>query len=216
MTWFVTFSRFARRAMAALVLPAWLAGCAVLEGPTATVPVPAAESARPYREVIDIGGRLSVRYQQNGAEQALHGSFSWVQSPESTTVTLLSPLGQIIAMINVTPGTSTLTLAGQAPRSAADVDTLAAAALGWPLPISGLRDWLQGYGFDSEGRRFVATPPAGANLVTRDGWRLAYAGWRNEADRSAQNHPRRIDLERDTGQAGNVAIRIVIDDWHPH
>jgi outer membrane lipoprotein LolB len=33
---------------------------------------------------------------------------------------------------------------------------------------------------------------------------------------AAPQRPRRIDLERNTEQAGKVAIRIVIDTWQPH
>ncbi len=181
--------------------------------PGVTAPAPAA--ARPYHASMDIAGRLTARYQQNGAEQVVHGSFTWVQTPERTVVALLSPLGQVIAMIDVMPDTSTLRMSGQAPRSAADVDALAAQALGWQLPVAGLREWLQGYALDSEGRRFIAIPAASASVTTRDGWKLTYASWSDETDRTARNHPRRIDLERNTSQAGYVAIRLVIDDWQP-
>jgi outer membrane lipoprotein LolB len=216
MTWTDNLSRVVRRRAMLLILPTWLSACAMLEpqpGPGAAPAVPAA--ARPYHASLDIAGRLSVRYQQNGAEQAVHGSFTWVQTPESTNVTLLSPLGQVLAMITVAPNAAILRMAGQPARTADDVDALAAQALGWPLPVSGLRDWLQGYAVDKDGARFIATPPAPATVVTRDGWRVTYASWSDEADRTAQNHPRRIDLERNTAAAGNVAIRIVIDDWQP-
>jgi outer membrane lipoprotein LolB len=209
MTRFISCSSLARCVLLAL-LPVWLAGCAMLEQAAAPAPGSSA-AARPYHAVIDIGGRLTVRYQQNGAEQVLHGSFSWLQTPARSTVTLLSPLGQTMAQIEVTPALSTLTLAGQPPRSAADVDTLAAQALGWPLPVAGLRDWLQGYALDRDGRRIVAGSPAGNSLTTTDGWQLSYAAWSEDTE----PRPRRIDLERNTPQAGNVALRIVIDSWQP-
>ena len=81
--------------------------------------------------------------------------------------------------------------------------------------MAGLRDWLQGFALDSQGRRFIAAPPATASLTTLDGWGLTYAAWRDESDNSPKNAPRRIDLTRSTAQAGNVEIRIVIDDWQP-
>jgi outer membrane lipoprotein LolB len=195
-----------------LLFPLVLGGCAMISPPPAPVTAEQAAS-RPYHEKIMIKGRLSVRYQQNGNDEAIHGSFSWSQVPGHTTVSLFSPLGQTIAMIEITPEVSTLTQAGQAPRRADNVDALAANALGWPLPVSGLRDWLQGFAIDSEGRRFVASPLAGGTEVTtRDGWRLRYAGWQED---TGQSRPRRIDLERSTAEAGEVAIRIVIDDWQP-
>jgi outer membrane lipoprotein LolB len=198
----------------AMLLPFLLVGCATVVPPTASDPA-AAERAvsRPYRDKISIGGRLSVRYQQNGSDEAIHGSFNWQQGADRTLVTLISPLGQTIAIIEITPSVSTLTQAGQPPRTASNVDDLVAGALGWPLPVSGLRNWLQGFAVDADGRRFVAAPlPNASNVTTRDGWRIHYAAWQDDA---GQIRPRRIDLERSTAQAGDVAIRIVLDSWQP-
>lgn len=172
---------------------------------------PAAPQARAYREAIDLGGRLSVHYQKNGKEEALHGSFTWVQSARHASVTMLSPLGQTLATIEVTPASSTLTQAGQIPRVADDVDALAAEALGWPLPVAGLRDWLQGFAIDAEGRRITALPGEAATLTTRDGWRIRFDSWHSDGPTPGPSHPGRIDLERRTAQAGQVSIRIVID-----
>lgn len=202
-----------------MALPLLLTGCATFTLPTWPDAAPAVQQAvapRLYHDAIELGGRLSVRYQQNGTEQAIHGSFTWVQNPAHTTVTLLSPLGQTVAMIEITPTASTLTRSGQAPRMAADVDALAAEAFGWPLPVSGLRDWLQGFARAADGSRFAATPQAAqtTQLTTGDGWRLHYTSWQDAAP-SMPAHPKRIDLERNTAQAGDVALRIVIDNWQP-
>jgi outer membrane lipoprotein LolB len=150
-----------------------------------------------------------VRYQNNGREEAMHGSFMWSQNPSRTSVTLLSPLGQTIAVIDMTPDGASLTQGGQQVREAADVDALVADTLGWPLPISGLRQWLQGFAIDATGKRFTANSQA-TEVATRDGWRIRYAAWQDDA---VQTRPKRIDLERSTAQAGDVSIRIVIDNW---
>lgn len=200
--------------LSALLMSLLLIGCATTTPPSAPTPVAAGQVAsRPYHETITIGGRLSVRYQQIGNEETIHGSFTWMQRPERSVVTLFSPLGQTIAIIEITPGLSTLTQAGQAPRTANNVDALVAGTLGWPLPVSGLRDWLQGFAVDSADRRFIASPlPDTSSVTTRDGWRLLYAAWQ---ENDGHSRPRRIDLERSTTQAGDVAIRIVIDTWQP-
>jgi outer membrane lipoprotein LolB len=210
----VSFFNPTRAAALLALLPLLLTGCATLTEPAATRQAMAPPA---YHDAIDIGGRLSVRYQQNGNEQAVHGNFTWVQSPAHTTITLLSPLGQTIALIDITPTSSTLTQSGQAPRSAANVDALAADALGWPLPVSGLRNWLQGFTLDANGRRSAAAPQAadGANVAAEDGWRILYASWQQDAGPAAAARPRRIDLERSSAQSGDVALRIVIDSWQP-
>lgn len=203
------------RAAGALMLALLGTGCASLAPPSTSIGTTAqlAAPARGFHDAIDLGGRLSVRYQQNGKDESLHGSFVWAQTSEHTLVTLRSPLGQTIATINVTPAASTLVQAGQAPRIAADVDALVAETIGWPLPIAGLRNWLQGFALDTKGQRVAATPQDADVVTTRDGWRVRYASWQNDEASSAQNFPKRIDLSRTTAQAGDVSIRIVIDNW---
>jgi len=195
-----------------VVLPLLLAGCASIP-PSGTTQVQDKSTARPFHETIDLGGRLSVRYQANNKEEALHGSFVWSQTARQTTVTLLSPLGQTVAVIDVDSRGATLTQGGQPVRSAASVDSLTAQTLGWPLPVAGLREWLQGFALDSSGRRHIATPTS-SDVTTQDGWRIHYANWLDDA--VPQSRPKRIDLARATEQAGDVSIRIVIDTWQAH
>lgn len=197
--------RLYRSAACVLALPLWLGGCASI-----APPAPASGMTMPtrtYQDSIELGGRLSVRYQQNGSEQAVHGSFSWSQTPDHTHVVLASPLGQTMAEIDVTAATATLMQANQPPRIAADVDALATETLGWPLPVAGLRDWLQGFvaGPNGARRTVPATPDA---TLESDGWRIRYGSW--QQDGTAPPQPKRLDLERDSS-TGPVAIRIVID-----
>ncbi|MES2537737.1 MAG: lipoprotein insertase outer membrane protein LolB [Pseudomonadota bacterium] len=211
-----SFFHSPRKNALVIALPLFIGGCATVIPPAGPEAAPSIAQQRSYQDVIDLGGRLSLRYQRNGNDEAVHGSFTWTQTPRHTLVTLLSPLGQTIATIAITPTQSTLTRAGEAPQTAMDVDALAARALGWPLPISGLRDWLQGFAIDANGSRFIATPQSrDASVTTGDGWRIRYGSWKNEHDLSAQNHPKRIDLERSTAQAGDVSLRMVIDQWQP-
>lgn len=194
---------------AAACLLVLAAGCATVT-PQNAGKVPAA--ARRYSETIDLGGRLSIRYEQYGRAQAVHGGFTWNQNTDHIVLSLLSPLGQTLATVDVKPGMATLTPSGKPPLSATDVDMLTQQALGWPLPVSGLRDWLQGFGRNGDGTPFIAHPSAQTmRFATRDGWMLNYSEWQDEAAGMAR--PRRIDLARDTRQAGPVSIRIVIDDW---
>jgi len=205
---------YLRRALAG-ALSLLIAGCASIS-PTAGNHKSPRESeivaTRSLHDTIDLTGRLSVRYQSGDKEEALHGSFAWNQTSAQTTVSLLSPLGQTIAIIEVTPAVATMRQSGKMERTAADVDALTADTLGWPLPIAGLREWLQGVAVDRNGRRFIASPTED-EVVTQDGWRLRYLNWQENNALAARYHPKRIDLSRFTEQAGNVAIRIIIDTW---
>jgi outer membrane lipoprotein LolB len=183
-----------------------LAGCAT----TANVPLtnPAAQVGA-YRDTIDLNGRLAANYQKDGQPQSINGNFTWVQRPGRIDVALFSPLGQTVAEITVTPATATLKQSGREPRVEKDIDTLTAKSLGWTLPVSGLRDWLQGYAVDAGGKRFTASP-AHDSVVTNDGWRLRFVEWQNGPN--GMPMPRRIDAERSTTAVGDaLTIRIVID-----
>jgi len=194
---------------ALLALPIFLAACAGI--PPAAPTMPEAGVTRAYEQSVDINGRMSVRYNLNGRDEALHGSFEWKQRPDNTRLTLLSPLGQTLAQIMVTPDGATLTQAGQPPLSAADADALASQALGWPLPVAGLRDWLQGMVTVPGGKRLALAPGNDGDIVSADGWRLRFPAWED----GAPARPRRIDLARSTEQAGDVALRLVIDTFQP-
>lgn len=190
-----------------LIFPviAGISGCA---GMGEDVSSPVTTVMRVCQNEIELAGRFSVRYGQDGLEQAAHGQFQWVQAGGRTDIKLLSPLGQTIATIELAPMAAKLTMAGKAPRTAIGADALVAQALGWPLPVSGLRGWLQGCAQTVDGEHFVATPDR-SEVRTRDGWRLQYLAWEQD---NGVPRPKRIDLERRTG-GGEVSLRLVIDDW---
>lgn len=195
----------------ALSLALLLAACAGIAPPTGVgqaVPV-----ERHYQDAIELAGRLSVRYVQNGQDQALHGGFTWSQRTDHLVVHLFSPLGQTLVIIDVKPHLALLMQSGKAPLSATDVDALSTQALNWPLPVSGLREWLQGFGHGADGQTFVAHPAtSSSSFITPDGWSISYGEWQEETSQALLNRPKRIDLTRQT-QQGPVSIRIVIDQW---
>ncbi len=178
-------------------------------------------------EPLHMTGRFSIRIYPKDAHNdeqnqnhSLHGNFEWVQTnhsapihiPENTKVTLLSPFKQTLAVIDLTPQIATLTQVGKIPKSAPDADTLVTNILGWPLPISGLRYWLQGNAVKVDGSTFYANPEN--NLVTtQDGWQIHYISW--EEDEHTNNkkpyQPKRIDLTRMIPALGEITIRIMID-----
>lgn len=184
-----------------------LSACASIHQPEKVL---APAQLAPYRATIALTGRLSVNYQKNGKAEALSGKFVWQQSAEGTDVSLLSPFGQTIATIVQTPLTATLTQSGQAPRVAADLDTLSVQALGWTLPVAGLRHWLQGYAVSDDGRFFAASEEHDS-VTTADGWRLHFVSWQQDVAGLAQ--PKRIDAERRAAsdQIDALSLRIVID-----
>ena len=178
---------------------------------------PSSHTVAPYRDQIELAGRLNVVYQKNDKPESATVNFTWQQTAQRTDVTLFSPVGSTLATIAVTPQEAVLTQSGKPPRSAPDVDTLSSRLLGWSLPVSGLRDWLQGHALAQDGQRFIASPQ-NDNVTTRDGWRLRYVSWQDGSDTTpgAVPQPRRIDAERNaSAQADAVSLRIVLDPVTP-
>jgi outer membrane lipoprotein LolB len=179
-----------------------LSGCATSSANLSTAAVGA------YRDTIDLSGSLSVSYQkQDGQSDRLSGRYTWSQRPGRIDVSLNSPVSTV-AEISVTPASATLTQANRPPQSASDIDALTQQALGWPLPVAGLRDWLQGYATDAQGKR-VAASPANNSVFTRDGWRLRFVDW--QAGANGAPMPKIINAERSaTATSGELSLRISI------
>lgn len=185
-------------------------GCASLNKQAAT-PVAAVSSTssantRQYQQQLQISGKISIQYQQGDKPQGQHGSFEWEQDAQGIRINLLSPLDQTVARITVNAQGATLELDGKAPRTASDLDQLLQETLGWSLPVAGLRDWLQGF-VTVDGKPATAVKAEDQTLTTQ-GWKLRYASWHEQP-----SFPKRIDLQRYTEQAGDVSIRIVVNEW---
>lgn len=167
-------------------------------------------SDRNYQSTISMAGRLSVRYQQGGQPQSLQGKFRWQQQGEQTNITLYSPLGQTIATIEITPGLAVLVQSDGEKRQAPNVSMLTQEVLGWPMPVDGLRYWLQGFVQNANGTLDMASPESTPSFQS-DGWRVRYVSWQRNA---SIQYPKRFDMERTTAEAGDIVLRLVIDDWN--
>ena len=201
---FHAYSRFFLFGMV-LIIGAIASGCTTL-----TPAITTSDTSRhPYQEKLSLNGRIHILYQQGGKEQSLPGNFEWLQNETDTNITLLSQLGQTIASINQNATGATLQQANQPTRTSPDLDTLLGETLGWPMPMLGLRDWLQGYIKNQEGKRIAVQAKENQTSIA-DGWQLRYVSWQEDAGKT---HPRRIDLRRYTAQAGEVTLRIIIDEW---
>ncbi|MFL6658809.1 MAG: lipoprotein insertase outer membrane protein LolB [Massilia sp.] len=188
---------------ALLIACAVLAGCATTSGPLSQTQVGA------YRDAIDLTGRLLVNFEKDGKPDTISVKFTWAQTTAAVDAALLSPLGQTVAKIKVTPEAATLTQGERAPRVARDINTLTAQTLGWPLPVDGMRDWLQGYATAADGKRFAASP-ANNVVTTNDGWTLTFVSWQDA--KAALPVPKRIDARRPASAiGGELALRIVLD-----
>lgn len=193
------------RLLAAATIACALAGCATSTAELSSMPVAA------YRDSIELNGKINVVYlKPEGGREGVTANFNWTQRPGRIDVTMFTPTGQTAAEILVTPEAATLTQANREPRTAQDIDALTRQTLGYALPVAGLRDWLQGYAVDAQGKRFVASP-ANNSVYTQGGWRLRFTEWQDKPGPNGAPLPRLIRAERGaTGGSGELSIGITI------
>lgn len=188
-----------------------IAGAAAILCGCATTPAtpPSTASVAPYAETLSLTGRLNARYLKDGKQESVTVNFTWKQDAQRTDVALATQFGNTVATIEVTPQGATLLEGGSKPPvTAPSIDALSARVLGWTLPVSGMRRWLQGHAADANGKPWTASP-ANSEVTTREGWRLHYTAW-NES--GAVPRPQRFDAEHPgSGDIQEMALRIVID-----
>lgn len=160
--------------------------------------------------VVELRGRFSARTERNGREEGAHGNFVWLQRGDSVQLSLVSPLGQTLAIVTALPGQATLELPNQAPRSAPEVDTLMQQALGFSLPVSGMRDWLQARPAPGAVVRAERDATGRLTELEQHGWTVRFQEYRESASGEAPR-VRRMDLAR-TLDGEPLSVRLVVDE----
>lgn len=194
-------ARVARALSLACAAALFASGCASL-APPAPIVQSADAGAEHYR------GRFSVRYEQSGEPRNTYGNFDWQQNGENAVVQLLDPLGQTQAIVRENPRSASLELPGKAPLTGPRLEDVMRDALGFALPVGGLRYWL----------RMQSAPGSRASIErdpqTRRPTRLTQDGWTIDYQAFFDGSPlrvRRIDLSRDL-DGSPLAVRLVIDE----
>ena len=199
-------------------LPVWLfalitfcgmVGCSSLQT-WPSLPSPT-QTDRSFHENILIQGRFSVGYEENNRPQSVQGRFQWQQQGQRIDIDLMSPLGQTMAKLAITPNSATIQQTGKQIKVADNVAELTEQTLGWSLPVAGMRDWLQGFNRSTTNQRQLARPNENDQFDT-DGWHIHYVSWQQN---SVSVYPKRIDLTRTSPQLHQLSLRIIIDQWEP-
>ncbi|HEX7933089.1 MAG TPA: lipoprotein insertase outer membrane protein LolB [Paraburkholderia sp.] len=155
-----------------------LAGCASVkpQGPSTSNAATAvtAQTSRAYQ------GRFAVQYNdQNGQQRNAYGNFSWQENGDTVTLQLRNPLGQTLAIVTSSPASATLELPNRQPLTADNVSTLMQNALGFALPVEGLRYWLQPSPAPTSRARTEKDPqqPSHFKEIMQDGWTIDYLAY---------------------------------------
>lgn len=182
-----------RRLFFAMLL--FLHGCATVQPPVP--PRPAAQAAADVLQAFSLQGRVSIQYD----EQSMSGQITWQANTDSDEVLLSSPLGQGLASISMSPLGATLTRPGEPVLMAENVEELTRKALGFGLPLAGLRYWIQAKADPLSPGDVRSNPGGTVEQITQDGWKIDYLQY-------SENRPRKIHVTR-----GGLEIRLVIDAW---
>jgi outer membrane lipoprotein LolB len=127
-----------------------------------------------------LSGRLSVQVEALGVQAArsVSAAFELRGDAERGELQLATPLGTVLATANWSPGRASLATAGGS-REFSDLDALAREALGEPLPLRALPDWLRGRPWPGEASR--PKPAPGDAGFEQLGWTVNLArfseGW---------------------------------------
>jgi outer membrane lipoprotein LolB len=119
-----------------------------------------------------LSGRLSLQVAAHDGQPArgVNAAFDLVGDARAGELRLSAPLGPQLASARWSPGEATLRTADGETRHA-DLASLAGQALGEPLPLQALPDWLQGRAWPGA----PSVPVAGG--FEQLGWALDLARW---------------------------------------
>ncbi|HEX4984726.1 MAG TPA: lipoprotein insertase outer membrane protein LolB [Burkholderiales bacterium] len=151
-------------------------------------------------DAFSLAGRVAFRIDDRGDKAGL----SWRHREERDSLRLLSPLGSVVGEIEADASGAVLTTSDKKVHRAPDVQSLTREALGWDLPLSGLRYWVVG-------RPDPAVPVQAEarddrqRLVSleQDGWRVTYLGYFGDSAL-----PARMNLDY-----GRLQLRLIVERW---
>ena len=155
-------------------------------------------------------GRFAVTTASAEQRESVSGRFGLEIRGLQQILELSSPLGTTVARIEIEPGGARATGAQMQEVRGADADALTEKLLGWPLPVSGLADWIEGRPVPSrpahverEGGRIV--------LLEQDGWTIRLPEYFEGNGATAR--PRRLVLERPArANTPSVVLRLIVDE----
>ncbi|MEW6133908.1 MAG: lipoprotein insertase outer membrane protein LolB [Pseudomonadota bacterium] len=148
-------------------------------------------------QAFSLQGRVSVKY----GDESLSGQLNWQAWAGGDEVLLSTPLGQGLASIRRDEQGVSLSRPGEPPVRAENVEMLTLSELGFRLPLSGLRYWIQGRPDPARASEVSLNASGGVNRIFQDGWEIEYPEF-------AEHRPRKIYVSRE-----DLEIRLVIDTW---
>jgi len=150
-------------------------------------------------------GRFAMRSQSPFEQpKAIQGNFRWQQTVNGWVLSLSSPLGATLARLSV-DGTGALLRTPDGPdQRAASATALLRQAIGEPVPIDALEDWIQGRLGNASGISNITRNDVGQITgFTQGNWQVTF-------ERYDSKGPTRMVLSSQYNQR-DVVLRLVVN-----
>lgn len=150
-------------------------------------------------------GRFAVNLQPVAqAPYAAQGGFSWRDDGRTLRLDLSTPLGSVLARIQVSPGSAVLERADGSHEAATSPDDLLELIWGHPMPVAGLRYWMRGTADPGQPTQDAQRDEQGRLTQFRqNGWDVRLSSYDAEG-------PQRIRLFRQDAQ-GEWRLQFIVD-----
>lgn len=180
----------------------WLVAglCAILAACATPQKIGDASPSKTFERV----GRFALSVQHaNGKQDAVQGGFAWLDSGQQLQLDLANPMGSTLARVVVSADQAVLTRSDGSQQATPHPDELIAQVLGSPIPVAGLRDWLQGR---------TGTDAVTQQQVDEQGRILSFSqnGWRVKLSRYDSQGPTLLQLNRNDAMR-TISVRLVAD-----
>ncbi|WP_137940171.1 lipoprotein insertase outer membrane protein LolB [Chitinivorax sp. B] len=173
-----------------------LAACSsvpTITGIQSTVPVSVETSA------FELQGRLGVKHEKGGQ----HGNVSWRHLPASDDVEMRSPLGSIVAKLQVNAQGASIDFGDGHIQHASTIESLSKELLGWELPLTGLRYWVLAQPIPDAPSQSQKDSQGRIIQLNQNGWVIVYTNYPDN-----NSLPGKIIMRRKL-----LEIRLVVDTW---
>lgn len=147
-------------------------------------------------------GRFGLVFHQRGSS----GTLYWKTKGNRYLIQVGGPLGRTVAQISGHSNEVVFCESGKRPRKARSAQLLMRQALGWSLPVAGLRYWVRGIP-DPRYRVVKDRVDESGRLIAleQSGWRITFSHYNALGSRA---FPKRIVLRRK-----GIRLILLIDRW---
>ena len=170
----------------------FLTGCA-------SAPVVAPRASK-TDETFSFNGRIKIKQGRQRDSSGIH----WEHGSEDD-ILLLGPLGYTAGRIHRDARGATLEDAYGKHYVGADAESLMQRALGWKLPLAGLRYWIVGMPAPEGEFRIELNENGQVSLLKQQGWEIKYLRY---ASNRSDALPLQLNMSRD-----ELDVVLLIDGW---